>query len=161
MVILTIAVHSQATIVLRSVITLLHASVFLLLLFLLMACSLKIWSDQRFLCIKNDQTPKSCIQSLLLQIFRGYAEKFMQRLTIIYQPGYLILRSRNQALRPCFQNSRCGGILIQNRNQDHLLSTIVFDCMVYPHPKKYQKIWVRVNNTIGNNQKTKKWPLFF
>ena len=22
-----------------------------------MACSLKIWSDQRFLCIKNDQTP--------------------------------------------------------------------------------------------------------
>ena len=33
------------------------------------------------------------------------------------------------------QTSRYGGILIQNKNQNHLLCAIVSDCMVYPNPK--------------------------
>ena len=52
-----------------------------------------------------------------------------------------------------------GGILIQNRYQAHLLCAIVFDCVdCVRHPKKYQKFTIRVNHTIGHNQKTKKWP---
>ena len=43
--------------------------------------------------------------------------------------------TRNQALQAWFQNLRCGGILTQNRKQNHLLLAIVFDCMVYPDPK--------------------------
>ena len=42
-------------------------------------------------------------------------------------------------IKPCGLGPRirdvCGGILIQNRNQNHLLCAIVFDCMVYPDPK--------------------------
>ena len=44
-------------------------------------------------------------------------------------------KTRNQALRTWFWNSRYGSILIQNRNQNHLLCAIVCDCMVYPDPK--------------------------
>ena len=37
--------------------------------------------------------------------------------------------TRNQALQAWFQNSRCGGILIQNGNQNPLHCAIVFDCI--------------------------------
>ena len=35
--------------------------------------------------------------------------------------------TRNQTLRACIWNSRCGGIFIQNKNQNNLLCAIVFD----------------------------------
>ena len=56
------------------------------------------------------------------------------------QIGMGVYTTRNQALRAWFYNSRCGGILIKNRNQNHLLCAVVFDCfiasdcMVYPDP---------------------------
>ena len=37
--------------------------------------------------------------------------------------------TRNQDLQTLLQNLRCGGILIQNRNQNNLLCAIVFDCI--------------------------------
>ena len=53
----------------------------------------------------------------------------------IYSPH--VISTSNQVLRAWSWNSRCGGILVQNRNQYHLLCAIVFDFMVYPNPKSF------------------------
>ena len=43
---------------------------------------------------------------------------------------YFYMNTRNQSLRAWSQNSRCGGILEQNRSHNHLLWAIVSDCSI-------------------------------